>query len=117
VTFKDGNFELIPVETPKPPAGKVLVKVAYSAIQPYDLYLYNIGGRTEGFTLGAEGSGVVVEVGEGVDESLKGKKVAFVSGGWATYTIADPDWLLVFDDSVELDQIALAWINPMTAVA
>jgi NADPH2:quinone reductase len=74
-------------------------------------------GRKEGFILGGEGTGIVIEVGKGVDRGLRGKKVSFHMGAWATHAIADPNEMIVFNDSVALDQAAAAWINPMTAMA
>ncbi len=39
--------------------------------------------------LGCDGCGIVEEVGEGVSQDLVGKKVAFLGGAWAKYTVKD----------------------------
>ena len=41
--------------------------------------------KTEGYVLGCDGCGIVTAVGEGVDDSWIGKKVAFAGSGWAHY--------------------------------
>jgi len=53
------------------PAGKVRVNVAYSPINPYD-HIVAESRKEEGFCLGIEGSGTIIEVGEGVDPKLVG---------------------------------------------
>jgi NADPH:quinone reductase-like Zn-dependent oxidoreductase len=108
---------LITTDIPNIPAGKVLIKIAYASLHIFDQLLYNIIGKTDGFVLGCEGSGTVVEVGEGVDPSLKGKKVGFRMRSWATHTIAEPQELIVFNDHVALDKASAAYVNPTTAIA
>lgn len=47
--------------------------------------------------LGAEGSGVVEEVGSELqNKQLKGRKVAFSYGAWSQFVIKDIDELIVF---------------------
>ena len=55
-------------------------------------------------------------MGPGVDQSLKGKKVAFCHGGWSEYTVADVDHILIFDDNVDLKLASASIINPLTAL-
>ena len=61
-----------------------MIKVSYSTINPYDRILLKVN-KEEGLTLGCDGCGVIQEIGEGVDASVKGKKVAFAMGGWSRY--------------------------------
>lgn len=79
--YKGGQFSLVEEDKPKPAKGEVLIKVAYSTINPYDRILYSMN-KDEGLVLGCDGCGIVEEVGEGVDAGLKGKKVSFAMYGW-----------------------------------
>lgn len=98
VRFTDGEYKLTETDIPKPGKGEVLIKVHYSTCNPIDKIWYYIQ-KTEGFTLGSDGSGVIQEVGEDVSQDLVGKKVAFLSGAWADYKVSSPDEYIVLDDS------------------
>ena len=82
------------VPTPEPGPGQARIKVAYSDLNPLDTHSrakrVNWNAPTFPFTPGYEYSGLVEEVGEGVDASLVGKRVASVGewGGNADYAIA-----------------------------
>lgn len=82
------------VPTPEPGPGQARIKVAYSDLNPLDTHArakrVNWNAPTFPFTPGYEYSGLVEEVGEGVDASLVGKRVASVGewGGNADYAIA-----------------------------
>ena len=82
------------VPTPEPGPGQARIKVAYSDLNPLDTHArakrVNWNAPTFPFTPGYEYSGLVEKVGEGVDASLDGKRVASVGewGGNADYAIA-----------------------------
>jgi len=98
------------------PAGKVLIKVAYSPVNPHDHFAYGIHTE-EGFGLGCEGSGIIVEVGEGVNAELVGKKVSFGAfGAWSTYIAVDLPSILLLDPSQDLSLAANGYGNPLTAL-
>lgn len=83
-TFKylknvDGEYQFVTEEIPKPAAGQVLIKIAYSTVNPVDKYMLH---RFKPTRLGSDGSGTIVEVGEGVSADLVGKKVAFIYEAW-----------------------------------
>eukprot|EP00347_Sterkiella_histriomuscorum_P016989 403351085 len=109
----EGEYQFVHEVVPQPGQGEVLVKVAYSTFNPIDRYQYFLF-KTE--HVGSDGSGTVVQVGEGVDNSLIGKKVAFLLGAWAEYRLVKKDDLMVLDDSQDLSKAANAGINPVTAV-
>jgi len=51
---------------------------------------------TEGFTLGSEGSGTIVQVGEGVDEKFIDVKVTYGGASWSQYCVRDWKKLCIF---------------------
>jgi NADPH2:quinone reductase len=93
-----------------------LIKIAYSTINPYDKYLLATQ-KVDASRLGSDGSGTIVEVGEGVDQALVGKRVAFFGEGWGQYKVQDTEYLVFLDDSQDLSKAANACVNPLTACA
>src|ERR1700761_3431842 len=76
---RDGfPLEAIRVPVPRPGPEQVLIKAAYSSLNPleYKLADLNFFGRTPPVILGFDMSGVVVEVGEGVTRFAVGDEVA-----------------------------------------
>ena len=114
VKRKDGKFGLFNEPVPTPGEGEVLIQVEYSSVNPVDAIFYQIQ-KDEGFTLGSEGTGIVVEVGNGVSDDLKGRKVSFLNGGWSEYKVDKVHNLLLLDDSQDLTKSANAFINPLTS--
>ena len=49
--------------------------------------------------LGSDGSGTIVAVGNGVNQDLVGKKVAFTYEAWGEYKLDYPNKVVVLDDS------------------
>ena len=116
VSFKNGAFGLHEEDLPlKLEKGKILIKVAFSTCNPTDRYTFQLA-KAEGTRLGADGSGTVVKLGEGVDPSLMGRKVAFLGGGWSKYKVEDASSVLILDDSQDLAKAGMAWVNPYTAI-
>ncbi|KAJ7117614.1 GroES-like protein [Mycena epipterygia] len=78
-----GQFDAIEVETEKPGAGQVLVKVAYASMIAFDTYITDVGYAVVQFPviLGFNASGTVAEVGSGVTGLAVGDRVT----GFATY--------------------------------
>lgn len=64
--------------------------------------------------MGNDGCGIIEDVGEGVDPSVKGQKVAFLGGGWSKYTAKDYKFVIPFDPSIDLSLCTNAFVNPMT---
>lgn len=109
--------------------GYVRVKMHGAPINPSDRYfthgMYGILKRQKIDKSGAglEGSGVVVELGEGVPEIFQGAKVAVgenchdpdYSGTWAEYSDVNHKGVIPFPPNVDLDQIACTNANPLTA--
>ena len=72
---------------------------------------------------GFEGSGEIVELGEGVPAKMLGKKVSFsmdpysknYTGMWREQVLAPANAVIPYPDSVSYDTICGAYVNPLTA--
>lgn len=112
---------------PKPGKNEVLVKVAFSPINPSDLATltgyYGFKNPTP-IVPGGEGSGEVVSAGPGVMANyFLGKKVACAGWGtgggvWSEYVVKSvKGGVLPLNKSLPLEQGAMSIINPLTASA
>jgi len=121
---KHGNpADVLHVETrpwPAPAAGEVIVKMRAAPINPADL------NQIEGkypvrpelpATPGFEGSGVVVELGAGVQGLTSGALVILPHnvGTWRDAVAVKAEELVVVPEGIEPVQAAMLKINPLTA--
>ncbi|KAJ7108868.1 chaperonin 10-like protein [Mycena crocata] len=76
-----GQFDAIQVETEKPGAGRVLIKVAYASMIAFDTYITDVGYFVAEYpvTLGFNGAGTVEAVGPGVTSLAVGDRVTAFS--------------------------------------
>ena len=87
-------LKLRDVPTPEPGPGQARIRVAYSSLNPLDTHArakrIEWGAPAFPFTPGYEYSGIVDQVGGGVDDGLIGARVASLGewGGCADYAIA-----------------------------
>lgn len=97
------ELRLVERPRPRPAAGDVLVKLTYAGVNFIDVYMRNgtyARSRTYAtplpLTLGMEGAGVVVEVGDGVANFAPDDRVAYslVRGSYAEF-VCVPAWKLV----------------------
>lgn len=112
------------LQRPSLQPGEVLIKVESSPINPSDLYFIR-GNRPNLPPLptiaGLEGSGTVVETTPG-NEILMGKRVHTYGLGvptnfmWSEYTACKADCCVPLHDSVDFDQGACLYVNPMTVM-
>jgi NADPH:quinone reductase-like Zn-dependent oxidoreductase len=111
---------------PVPGAGEVLVKMHASPVNPSDLaFLAGGYGIKKPYPAvpGFEGSGTVVAAGKGILPRLwLGKKVACAAstvhnGCWAGYMVTKAGMCVPLSKNVSLDQGAMMFVNPMTALA
>jgi NADPH2:quinone reductase len=116
VKYHEGAFKLLEEPIPTPGKGQALIRVHYSTVNPYDRIMY-LANKDEGFTLGCDGCGIIEAVGEEVDSSIIGKKVAFVGGGYSKYTVKDVSYLVFFNNDFDLRKGANAYVNPLTVAA
>lgn len=123
----DGKLQLREIPVPRPRAGKVLIRMAAAPFNPSDLG--SLSGATYGgerkfpFTPGIEGSGTVVEAGEGIlPRLLKGRRVACSAlptedGTWAEYLVTSARFCIPLNGNVSLEQGAMLLLNPLSALA
>jgi NADPH:quinone reductase len=122
-----GKLMVRTVPVPQPQAGQVLVRMAAAPINPSDLgalmgYSYS-GQRTYPITPGLEGSGRVVAAGPGLmPRFMNGRRVACAAaldgiGTWAEYMLTTAQSCIPLNQSISLEQGAMALTNPLTALA
>jgi NADPH2:quinone reductase len=121
-----GKLFIEEVPMPKPAKGEVLIKVAASPINPSDLSFLNgtyLTQKEYPVVPGLEGSGLVVEAGEGFFPKLrKGKRVMFTAsdehdGAWAEYVVTSAMKCIPVSNHVSFEQAATLIVNPLTALA
>jgi NADPH2:quinone reductase len=122
-----GRLTLREIPVPCPRAGQVLIRMAAAPVNPSDLGAL-IGASYSGerkypFTPGIEGSGTVVEAGDGLmPRLLKGRRVACSAsvagyGTWAEFTVTSAKTCMPLNNKVSLEQGAMLLVNPLTAMA
>ena len=78
------KLEIVEIEKPQPSDGEVLVAVKSAALNHREIWISKgmYPGMTLPSTLGADGAGVVVAVGEGVDSKWLDKGSSLLSSDW-----------------------------------
>ena len=110
------RVEVVPV--PRPGPGEALVRVEAAGVNFIDVYkrtgLYPVPLPA---TLGEEGAGTVVGVGDGVDVVRAGDRVAWASvlGSYAEYAVVPAAKLVPLPDAVTARQGAALMLQGMTA--
>lgn len=110
---------LAEVATPEPGPGQVLVKVAAAGVGPWDVKGRKgaFGPRRFPWVPGAEISGTVEAVGEGVDSFPPGEAVyGNPDGGYAEYAAVDVARMALAPSSVDLVDAAAVPIGAATAL-
>jgi mitochondrial enoyl-[acyl-carrier protein] reductase / trans-2-enoyl-CoA reductase len=116
-------LDLVEFQAPAPGPGQVLVEVEAATVNASD-FLY-ISGQyfitpQPPSDVGAEGVGRILAVGPGENESLVGARALLLPtyrhGTWATHLIADTTDIVVVPEDIDTVQLAMAGINPMTAL-
>jgi len=110
---------LVELPLPKPGPNQILIRMAFVPINQSDLLCSKGFYRlieTSPYFVGLEGSGVIVEIGEGVKTPLKvGDKVHVHSRGThAQFLLVDPDEISPISSDLSLDEAASHIINPGT---
>jgi len=123
----NGSLTLLEIPVPHPQAGQVLIRMAAAPINPSDLgSLSGLGYRGERqfpFTPGLEGSGTIVEAGDGfMPRLLNGRRVACSAlltgdGTWAEYMVTSAQSCIPLNKDVSLEQGSMLLVNPLSALA
>jgi NADPH:quinone reductase len=123
----NGRLTLREIPLPRPQAGQVLIRMAAAPINPSDLGslsgLSYSGKRQWPFTPGLEGSGTVIEAGEGIlPRLLQGRRVACSAlltgdGTWAEYMVTSAQSCIPLNQKVSLEQGTMLLVNPLSALA
>ena len=123
----NGSLTLREIPVPRPQAGQVLIRMAAAPINPSDLGslsgLSYRGNRQFPFTPGLEGSGTVIEAGEGfMPRLLNGRRVACSAlltgdGTWAEYMVTSAQLCIPLNRNVSLEQGTMLLVNPLSALA
>ena len=114
-------IQVRPVPDLNPGPGQVVIDLEVANINPSDCLtvrgMYGILPKTFPATLGNEGVGRVTKCGEGVPDSLQGRRVSLPIGGgiWASQVLGRADTLLPLPEELPAEQLAMALINPPTA--
>jgi NADPH2:quinone reductase len=111
-------MELVELQTPKPGAGQVLVKIEASGVNFIDTYLRE--GRYAAqlpFTPGQEAAGTVVELGAEVSGFAVGDRVAWngTRGTYAEFACAPAADLLKIPEGMSFQQAAAVLLQGLTA--
>eukprot|EP00331_Platyophrya_macrostoma_P029303 CAMPEP_0176441526 /NCGR_PEP_ID=MMETSP0127-20121128/21249_1 /TAXON_ID=938130 /ORGANISM="Platyophrya macrostoma, Strain WH" /LENGTH=327 /DNA_ID=CAMNT_0017826319 /DNA_START=40 /DNA_END=1023 /DNA_ORIENTATION=- len=123
IQIEDFSKPVKVAELPIPKIGpnQVLVKHAYSPINPMDVHNVRGGyGPTTSiprpFNAGFEASGEVVEAGKDLQSKFKpGDKVYYFHvGSWAEYAAVNGDSVHVLPEGTPIDVASCAQVNPMT---
>ena len=119
---KTGGPEVLTYEdlpTAKPGPGEVVLRQYACGVNYIDTYyrsgLYSAGAIP--FTLGAEGAGEVIGLGEGVSQLKLGDRVAYSAstGGYAQERVFAADRLVRLPDAISYEQAAGMMLKGMTA--
>ncbi len=124
-TFGDPAKVLYVTDTdmPEPGEGQVRIKTLLSPIHNHDLWTvrgtYGYKPSLPGAIGGSEAAGIVDAVGAGVDDSLKGQRVAVagVHGTWAEHFLAPANGLMPLPEQISDEQGAQLIAMPFSAIS
>ncbi|QFT93166.1 Quinone oxidoreductase 1 [Roseovarius sp. THAF9] len=110
-------------DTPEPGEGQVRIRTLLSPIHNHDLWTvrgtYGYKPELPGAIGGSEAAGIVDAVGAGVDDSLKGQRIAVagVHGTWAKYFLAPANGLMPLHEQISDDAGAQLIAMPFSAIS
>lgn len=111
-------FDEVPLETPVPGPGQLLVKVAAAGVNFIETYQRSGVYKVQyPFTPGSECAGTVEAIGQGVTEFAVGDRVATTEGSqtYATHTLMDAQKALPVPESVSLETAGAIPLQGITA--
>ncbi|MFI8413766.1 quinone oxidoreductase family protein [Paeniglutamicibacter gangotriensis] len=111
-------FDKVPLETPVPGPGQLLVKVAAAGVNFIETYQRSGVYKVQyPFTPGSECAGTVEAIGQDVTEFAVGDRVATTEGSqtYATHTLVDAQKALPVPESVSLETAGAIPLQGITA--
>lgn len=112
------SLQLVHLDRPVPAPDQVVVEVRAIGVNFIDIYYREgIYPATLPMTPGQEASGVVVEVGSGVEQFHVGDRVAWCTylGAYAEYAVVPESNLVAIPSGVSFEQAAASLLQGMTA--
>lgn len=122
---QNGNADVLvyeEIETPKPKAGEVLIKIESVGVNYADTIRRRGDDYPEPspvpFTLGIEVAGTIEELGEGVDNLAVGTRVFAIpgAGGYAQYVSVPAAVVIPLPEMIDFDTAAAILAHGLTAV-
>jgi len=121
--LKPGQLAVERVPIPKPGPDEVLIKLDAAALNPADWKISKLGLFVKEYPsfLGLDGAGVVVEVGQGVKDIVKGDRVTkqvtslTETATFQEYTLAPASIIYKVPDNITLDEAATLPVGLPTA--
>ena len=111
-------LQYMDVDDPAPGPGEALVELKAAGVNYMDVYMRSgANNPTLPIIPGGEGSGIVVEVGEGVTEVAVGDRVAYTGAGRSyAERVVVPSWRLIkVPDGMDIEMGAAVMLQGMTA--
>lgn len=112
------NLAFVSAEVPQAQAGQIVVRTHAAGVNFIDTYIRSgIYPADFPWRPGSEGSGIVAEVGEGVETISVGDRVAWaasLSGSYAQYVLLDADQALLVPDGIDMDTAAALPLQGLT---
>jgi NADPH2:quinone reductase len=111
-------LEYAEIPPPSPGAGELLVEVSAAGVNYIDTYHRSgLYAKETPFTLGMEGAGRVVSVGQGVDGVSVGDRVAWMAGpsSYASQVVIKADDAVPVPDTLDDETAAAALLQGVTA--
>lgn len=102
-TLSENGFSLNEVDVPQPKENEVLIQTIGCGICGGDLHVYKTRSELsrDPLLLGHEGSGIIIELGEGVSKLKVGDKVTSLGGAYADFFVAHEDTLVKLPNEVD----------------
>lgn len=127
--YGDSNvIEIVEIEKPKAGKGQVLIKVYASSINPFDIAVRNgfVANMTDSklpMIIGSDMSGVITEVGEGIENFNVGNKVygqgsvlAGATGAFSEFVASPNNLIAKMPKNIDFNQAAAVVLTGVSAV-
>ena len=112
-------LRIVDVPSPRPSRGQLVAHPAAIGVNFTDVYARSGAGKsaTTPFTLGSEGAGTIISIGEDVVDFQLGDRVAYKNahGGYADEVVVDASEAVLVPETISLEQAAAVMLQELTA--